>query len=304
MATASCSRVSRNPVCGPCPLPAARRSLLVPAVRAAEYANFRVTTNGIFYVGVTADQVVVREAPLTGGPGVDVAWLGNYSWPGFAVTPDGITRALRALGSPREQHHGRRQEVIGHRGHRGRRAFALRATADRSDPPALRGFSRQLLRHRLVVRQPRHLVLRRRAGPAADRSEQPRDPRRQLARLALQVGGVGPVTGSFWMRSFTGPYIRASAADLRHARRSTACAPPASRRCADLRAPRPSAPACGRRRPCGRHTRPAPPADPACRRPPAAHRHRRRTRRAAAGRSRAGSTPRGSRPWWRSRAAC
>jgi len=63
--------------------------LLVPAVRAAEYANFRVTTGGIFYVGVTADQVVVRKAPLAGGPGIDVAWLGNYSWPGFAVTPDG-----------------------------------------------------------------------------------------------------------------------------------------------------------------------------------------------------------------------
>jgi Tol biopolymer transport system component/DNA-binding winged helix-turn-helix (wHTH) protein len=63
--------------------------LLVPAVRAAEYANFRVTANGIYYVGVTADQIVVRRAPLAGGAGVDVAWLGNYSWPGFAVTPDG-----------------------------------------------------------------------------------------------------------------------------------------------------------------------------------------------------------------------
>lgn len=63
--------------------------LLVPAVRAAEYANFRVTAHGVYYVGVTADQVVVRKAPLTGGPGVDVAWLGNYSWPGFAVSPDG-----------------------------------------------------------------------------------------------------------------------------------------------------------------------------------------------------------------------
>ena len=57
------------------------------------YANFRVTPHGIFYVGVTADQIVVRKAPLTGGAGVDVAWLGNYSWPGFAVTPDG-TRVL------------------------------------------------------------------------------------------------------------------------------------------------------------------------------------------------------------------
>lgn len=65
--------------------------LLVPAVRAAEYANFRVTAHGIYYVGVTADQVVVRKAPLTGGPGVDVAWLGNYSWPGFTVTPDGAS---------------------------------------------------------------------------------------------------------------------------------------------------------------------------------------------------------------------
>ena len=65
--------------------------LLVPGVRAAEYANLRVTAHGIFYVGVTADQIVVRKAPLTGGPGTDVAWLGNYSWPGFAVTPDGAS---------------------------------------------------------------------------------------------------------------------------------------------------------------------------------------------------------------------
>ncbi len=63
--------------------------LLVPAVRAAEYANFRVTAQGIFYVGVTAGQIVVRKAPLDGGAGVDVAWLGNYSWPGFTLTPDG-----------------------------------------------------------------------------------------------------------------------------------------------------------------------------------------------------------------------
>ena len=75
--------------------------LLVPAVRAAEYANFRVTTHGIFYVGVTADQVVVRKAPLTGGPGADVAWLGNYSWPGFTVTPDGA-RVLYAHWDRRE----------------------------------------------------------------------------------------------------------------------------------------------------------------------------------------------------------
>jgi hypothetical protein len=38
---------------------------------------------------------VIRRAPLSGGPGVDVAWIGNYSWPGFAVTPDG-TRVLYA----------------------------------------------------------------------------------------------------------------------------------------------------------------------------------------------------------------
>ncbi len=40
-------------------------------------------------------QPVVRRAPLSGGAGVDVAWIGNYSWPGFAVTPDG-TRVLYA----------------------------------------------------------------------------------------------------------------------------------------------------------------------------------------------------------------
>ncbi len=75
--------------------------LLVPAVRAAEYANFRVTAHGIYYVGVTADQVVVRKAPIAGGAGTDVAWLGNYSWPGFAVTPDG-SRVLYAHWDRRE----------------------------------------------------------------------------------------------------------------------------------------------------------------------------------------------------------
>jgi Tol biopolymer transport system component len=64
-------------------------TLLVPTVRAAENANWRVTANGIYYVGSTADHTVVRRAPLTGGPGVDVAWIGNYSWPGLAVTRDG-----------------------------------------------------------------------------------------------------------------------------------------------------------------------------------------------------------------------
>ena len=52
------------------PLTGGAPQLLVPAVRAAEYANFRVTPHGIFYVGVTADQIVVRKAPLTGGAGV------------------------------------------------------------------------------------------------------------------------------------------------------------------------------------------------------------------------------------------
>ena len=64
-------------------------TLLVPTVRAAENANWRVTPNGIYYVGSTADHTVVRRAPLAGGPGVDVAWIGNYSWPGLAVTRDG-----------------------------------------------------------------------------------------------------------------------------------------------------------------------------------------------------------------------
>lgn len=64
-------------------------TLLVPTVRAAENVGWAVTTNGIYYIGSTADQPVVRRAPLTGGPGVDVAWIGNYSWPGLAVTRDG-----------------------------------------------------------------------------------------------------------------------------------------------------------------------------------------------------------------------
>ena len=43
----------------------------------------------------------MRRAPLAGGAGVDVAWIGNYSWPGFAVTPDG-TRVLYAHWDRRE----------------------------------------------------------------------------------------------------------------------------------------------------------------------------------------------------------
>jgi Tol biopolymer transport system component len=63
--------------------------LIVPNVRAAETANWRVTPAGIYFVGVTADQPVIRRVPLGGGDAVDVAWLGRYSWPGFAVSPDG-----------------------------------------------------------------------------------------------------------------------------------------------------------------------------------------------------------------------
>ena len=75
--------------------------LLVPGVRAAETANWRATPTGIYYIGATANQPVVRRAPLTGGPGVDVAWLGNYSWPGFAVIADG-SRVLYAHWDRRE----------------------------------------------------------------------------------------------------------------------------------------------------------------------------------------------------------
>lgn len=75
--------------------------LHVPGVRAAETSNWRVTAGGIYFVGVSADQTVVRRAPLTGGAGVDVAWLGNSSWPGFAVTGDGA-RVLYAHRDRRE----------------------------------------------------------------------------------------------------------------------------------------------------------------------------------------------------------
>ena len=88
MASRSSSRGSSAPGCGRWPPKAASATLLVPAVRAAENVNWRVTSHGIYYVGATADQPVVRRAPLNGGPGVDVAWIGNYSWPGFAVTRD------------------------------------------------------------------------------------------------------------------------------------------------------------------------------------------------------------------------
>ncbi len=63
-------------------------TLIVPAVRAAENVNWRVAADGIYYVAMTADQIVIRRAPLVGGQGIDVAWIGNYSWPGFAVTHD------------------------------------------------------------------------------------------------------------------------------------------------------------------------------------------------------------------------
>lgn len=64
-------------------------TLLVPGVRAAETVNWRATRTGVYYIGSTADQIVVRRSPLTGGPAVDVGWLGNYSWPGLAITNDG-----------------------------------------------------------------------------------------------------------------------------------------------------------------------------------------------------------------------
>ena len=75
--------------------------LLVPGVRAAETVNWRVTPTGIYYIGATGMQPVIRRAPLSGGTAVDVAWIGNYSWPGFAVTPDG-TRVLYAHWDRRE----------------------------------------------------------------------------------------------------------------------------------------------------------------------------------------------------------
>ena len=63
-------------------------TLVVGGVRAAETVNWRATPHGVYYVGMTGDQVVVKRAPLSGGEAIDVAWLGNYSWPGFDVTRD------------------------------------------------------------------------------------------------------------------------------------------------------------------------------------------------------------------------
>jgi Tol biopolymer transport system component/DNA-binding winged helix-turn-helix (wHTH) protein len=71
------------------PIEGGRATLLVPGIRAAETANWRVTAQGIYYVSATVDQPVIRRAPLTGGNGEDVASIANYSWPGFAVTADG-----------------------------------------------------------------------------------------------------------------------------------------------------------------------------------------------------------------------
>jgi len=73
------------------PIGGGAATLLVPGIRAAETANWRVTPRGIYYIGATADQPVIRRAPLTGGNGEDVASIANYSWPGFAVTPDGTS---------------------------------------------------------------------------------------------------------------------------------------------------------------------------------------------------------------------
>jgi len=83
------------------PVDGGNATLLVPGVRAAETANWRATANGIFFIGATAEQVVVRRAPLSGGAAVDVAWLGNYSWPGFTMTPDG-TRVIYSHWDRRE----------------------------------------------------------------------------------------------------------------------------------------------------------------------------------------------------------
>ena len=55
----------------------------------------------MYFVGVTSDQPVIRRAPLSGGEGTDIAWLGTYSWPGFAVSPDG-SRVLYAHWDRRE----------------------------------------------------------------------------------------------------------------------------------------------------------------------------------------------------------
>ena len=73
------------------PIDGGPATLLVPGIRAAETANWRATPRGIYYIGATADQPVIRRAPLSGGNGEDVASIANYSWPGFAVTPDGTS---------------------------------------------------------------------------------------------------------------------------------------------------------------------------------------------------------------------
>jgi len=63
-------------------------TMLVPTVRAAENANWRVTPSGIYSVGSTADHSVVRRAPL-GGPGIDVSFYRQLFLAGVTVTRDG-----------------------------------------------------------------------------------------------------------------------------------------------------------------------------------------------------------------------
>jgi hypothetical protein len=59
------------------------------SVSAGDWANWSVTSRGVFLVARSGHDIVLRHMPLDGGDFRQVAILENYSWPGFTITPDG-----------------------------------------------------------------------------------------------------------------------------------------------------------------------------------------------------------------------
>jgi dipeptidyl aminopeptidase/acylaminoacyl peptidase len=64
-------------------------TLVTDRVQPGDWANWSVTSRGIFLVARSGRDVVLRHVALDGGEVRQVAVLENYSWPGFTITPDG-----------------------------------------------------------------------------------------------------------------------------------------------------------------------------------------------------------------------
>jgi Tol biopolymer transport system component/DNA-binding winged helix-turn-helix (wHTH) protein len=64
-------------------------TLVVAALSAGAWANWTVTPHGLYYVGVSGHDIVLRHTPLAGGDIRTVINLPNYSWPGLTITADG-----------------------------------------------------------------------------------------------------------------------------------------------------------------------------------------------------------------------